>query len=122
MLPSWIVKLVFALALAVLPLQGIAGTLQILVCQPHDATALPTAGSDERHAEAGAHSHDAGTAHAPDQSSGEHDSHFCCDTAAAALPVVACIFAVPDFPAVAPAAEVLHDSACLKRLQRPPLA
>ncbi len=37
MLPSWLIRLVVAVVVAVLPLQGVAGTLQVVLCQPHGA-------------------------------------------------------------------------------------
>ena len=81
MLPRWLVWLVLAAAAAVLPLQGFAQTLQIILCQPHlpssvgaahdsHAYGLQPTGAHEAHPHGGASTHEhASTQHSHD---GEH--------------------------------------------------
>ena len=128
MLPSWVIRFVLALALAVLPLQGVAETLQAVFCHPQNAAADHSAGTQAHSAhhhgaaEVG-HGHPAGHEHASDEPNGKHGSHFCCDLAgAAALLAFAASFVSPRISPVAPAAETPDYSTYLELPQRPPLA
>lgn len=104
------------LALAVMPLQGFAASLSVLLCQ----------GDAQLHAvhENGAHDH--GTPH-----DGHHDEggaaangmfHLCCHITASAPPAVTLPSAPPDFAVHAFAPDPLHDLYIPDRPQRPPLA
>src|SRR5687768_11419343 len=120
----WVTKLVLALAFAVLPLQALAETIQVFLCHSPSAATQMTA---ERHANSqSGHEHGDATqtthgSHADtyDDSVGGHSDHFCCDTAATALPLFANRFTQENFSSIAPALEVRHDSTFLKLLQRP---
>ncbi|MGH8635568.1 MAG: hypothetical protein ACREUX_20815 [Burkholderiales bacterium] len=143
MFPSWLVRLVLATALGVLPLQGFAETVHVFLCQmqehagahaspgahaSHDQHAHGHAGASDAHMGPG---HDHAVAHhmpvadradASDGAATEgHAGHFCCDVVVPALPIAAMTVAKSDFPRLQPAREVLHRSAFLEFPQRPPL-
>jgi hypothetical protein len=127
MLPTWITRFVLALALAVLPLQGFAQTIQVLLCHPQSAAPAHSTGGDghvahDHGAEAG-HTQPGGHEDASDSSPGPHGSHFCCDLAgAAALPSFARSFADARCARVAVAPDTSHASTYPELPQRPPLA
>jgi hypothetical protein len=130
MLPSWVNRLVLALALAVLPLQGFAQTIQVLLCHPQNAASTHSAGI-LGHAE---HDHGAEAPHAQhavhedmshqdkaDPSGSAHGSHFCCDlAAAAAMPAFVTFLADYRCSQIATAA-TSRCSTYLELPQRPPL-
>jgi len=146
MLPSWLVRLVLALAFAVLPLQGLAETTRMLLCEPQSpgtAGAREGQGHDgaSAHVHAGAH-HGHDVAHAdhgagpraggdvspshhaamPDEASAEgHAGHYCCDVVVAGLTGSAPGVGQFDFPALEAAREISRASIFLEYPQRPPL-
>jgi hypothetical protein len=129
MVPSWITKVVLAVAFAVMPLQGFAQTLAMLICLPqmaaHGHEAGQTSHSDG--SAGAAHSHDHGGSaqhHASHDDAGSvnHSDHFCCNVVAPGLPAVAQLLSVPEFSSPVPAPGRLHYTTFLKLPQRPPLA
>lgn len=113
---TWCKKLALVLALAVMPLQGVAATLSILLCH----------GDAKMHAEHTDGGHDQGAHH-----DGQHDEggapespiyHLCCNLTASASPVVSMPAVLPDFPVQAFVPDPLHDLFIPDRPQRPPLA
>lgn len=116
MLPSWIKKLVLAAALAVMPLQGVAATLSILVChgdaQAHAAHAQDNHDHEAHH---GNHNDDGGM-------TGGSAYHLCCHYTISAPAIVTLPAALPDFLVRAFAPDSLHDLFIPDRPQRPPLA
>jgi hypothetical protein len=113
---TWCRKLVLLLALAVMPLQGIAASLSVLFC--HDEGHL--------HALHDQGSHDHGVNHDGHQDEGgttsNHTSHPCCHYTVSAPAVVTLPAALPDFPVRAFAPESLHDLFVPELPHRPPLA
>jgi hypothetical protein len=113
---TWCRRLVLVLALAVMPLQGVAAALSVLFC--HD--------EGQMHALHDQGSHEHGTHH-----DGRHDDdgtvggstyHLCCHFTVSAPAIVALPAALPDFPIRAFAPDSLHDLFIPDRPQRPPLA
>ena len=109
-------KLVLGAVLLVLPFQGVAATMTLLLCHG-DAQAHTThvTGAPDR----GTH-HDG----QPDEggASGNPGNHLCCHGAVSASPVVALPAALPDFPVRIVAPDLLPDLFVPDRPQRPPLA
>jgi hypothetical protein len=121
-------KFVLLLALAVMPLQGMAATLAVLFCHG-DAQAHAT------HAAAShAASHDHGEHAAADASrqsengsaEGSEDSaasyHLCCNLTVSASTSMSVDPALPDFPVQAFVPAPLHGLFVPEQPQRPPLA
>jgi hypothetical protein len=110
-------NIVLFLALAVMPLQGIAATLALLVCH-NDAT---------EHALCVTQLADS-LQHGPqhnspqDENSASGNYHPCGHNTASAPLVVTLLAAAPDFPVRAFAPDALHDLFVPDRPQRPPLA
>ena len=118
-MPSlWLKKLVLAAALAVMPLQGIAGALSAPLChgeaQVHSAHA-----SDGHAAHEGSH-HDKHSG--DDGAAGGSVVHLCCHYVLSAPSAVTLPVSLPDFPVRAYAPDSLHDLFVPDRPQRPPLA
>jgi hypothetical protein len=115
-------KIVLLLAFLVMPMQGVAATLAVLVCHGD-------AGTHAMHEQPG-HDHDAGTAHhdhgaADNRDGGASGSalyHLCCNLTAVAPPIAALPAAPADFPVRALAPDPLHDLYFPDQPQRPPLA
>lgn len=115
----WRKKLVLVLALAVMPLQGVAATLSVLLCQG-DAQAHAVHAQDTHDdPEHGMH-HDGH----PDEGGATSPSahHPCCNATASAPPVMTPRVAAPRFPVGALAPDLLHDLFVPEQPQRPPLA
>ena len=111
----WPGKLVLVLALAVMPLQGMAATLSFLSCQ----------GDAQEHA---MHTQDPGHSmhhdgH-PDEggATGHSLYHPCCNVTASAPPVMTLSAVPPDFPVRSFAPDSFHDPFVPEQPQRPPLA
>jgi len=110
-------RFVLILALAVLPLQGIAASLAKLACH---------AGAGEQTASV-AQAHD-GHQHGPqhdsqsDDGKGAEPEQFTCHHLTSALPVVTLPATLADFPVWAPSSYSLPDLFIPDRPQRPPLA
>ena len=108
--------LVLAAAFAVMPLQGVAAAMSVLLCH----------GDMQAHVIHEGSSHD----HAPNPD-GHHDDsggpgvgnyHLCCHYTVTAPPVFTPPAALPDFPIRAFVPDSLHDLFVPDQPQRPPLA
>lgn len=117
----WMKKAVLLLAVLVMPLQGVAATLSILLCH----------GDAQAHAMHGQPVHDHAAAHDQTHHHTYNDNagansdlsyHLCCHHTLSGLPVMALAPAIPDFSLIAVAPEPLHDLYFPDRPQRPPLA
>jgi hypothetical protein len=113
----WSRKFVLALALAVMPLQGIAATLSVLACHGDAA-------GHDTHAYGG---HDHGASHQGQQhndggASGDLTYHLCCHHTVSGVGSATLIPAMADFSMLTPAPQPLHDLFLPDRPQRPPLA
>lgn len=109
-------KLVLLVALAVMPLQGVAATLSVLFC--HDEGQMHTLHTQI--------SHDQGVVPDNHQDEGgttsNHASHSCHQYTISAPAVVTLSAALPYFPVRAFAPEPLHDRFVPELPHRPPLA
>jgi hypothetical protein len=113
---TWSGKFVLLLALAVMPLQGVAATLSVLFCH----------GEAQMHAMHDQGGHDHGAAHDNYQdeggTTGNSAYHPCCSISAAVPSILTLPATLPDFPVRAYAPDPLHDLFVPDRPQRPPLA
>lgn len=112
---DWCRKLVLALALAVMPLQGVAATLTYVLCR----------GNAQAHAFHASAGHDQGVQHDSQQDQGGTPGnvfHPCCHYTVFAPAVVMLPAAQPDFPVRAFALDPLYDLFVPDQPQRPPLA
>ena len=113
---AWPRKFVLVLALAVLPLQGVAATLSVLSCH----------GDAQAHAVHMQDNHEHGMHHDghPDEGGATANStyHLCCNVTASAPPVVMPLAVTLDFPVCTFVPDSLHDLFVPDRPQRPPLA
>jgi hypothetical protein len=144
MFPAWLNKLVLVLAAALLPLQALAETVQVFLCQPQMAVnAGVEPGNHDRfgrdggtgHAYEGAvhdhgrasgdegtlHSHSASAHGSDEDSAGGHAEHFCCDVVVAGLPSSSVTVAAAPFPALEATRDIFHYLTFLEFPQRPPL-
>ena len=128
MVSSRITKAVLAVAFALMPLQGVAQTLAMLICLPHmaqhDHEISPASHphGDANHAHP--HDHHAGAQHDPSHdgtASSNHSDHFCCHIVAPGLPAIVHPIAVLKFSSPALSPGVFHYTTFLKLPQRPPL-
>ena len=110
-------RFVLILALAVLPLQGIAASLAKLAC--HTGAGEQTAPVTHAH---DGHQHGSRQANHSDESNGAEPEQFTCHHLTSALPVMALPTMVADFPVWAPSSYALPDLFIPDRPQRPPLA
>ena len=114
---SWLNKLVLAAALAVMPLQGVAATLSVLLCH---VDTQAHAGDGHDHSSQPADHHDQ---HPADDDAGSGAPyHLCCNFTVATPEAVTLVVALPDFPVLAFTPDPLHDLFVPDRPQRPPLA
>jgi len=109
-------KLVLAVALLVMPLQGIAATLSSLFC--HD--------EGQKHAMHSIGGHDRGVPQDSLQgeggTGGNSAHHPCYNHSVSAPPVATLLAGLPDFPVQAFSPDPIHDLFVPERPQRPPLA
>ena len=113
---TWCKKLVLVLALTVMPLQGVAATLSVLLCHGEaQAHAMHDQGSHDHGARADGHPDEGGT-------TGNHVQHLCCHYTVSAPASLALPAALPDFLVQAFVPDPLHDLFVPDRPQRPPLA
>ena len=123
---NWSKKLVLVLAFAVMPLQGLAATLTILLCHGDAQThGMHVGGNGHEHGAGEArhdHPHPAAAGNHDDESTGNSAYHLCCNLTASAPPAATVPAALPDFPAQAFTPAPLHDLFIPDRPQRPPLA
>ena len=120
-MPSlWVKKLVLAAALAVMPLQGVAAALSVLLCHGEAQTHTAHAG--------GGHDHDSHQDGHHDKQQGDDGVagnsvyHLCCHYTVSAPAAVTLPVSLPDFPVRAFVPDPLHDLFVPDRPQRPPLA
>jgi len=111
----WRRKLVLVLALAVMPLQGVAATLSVLLCHG-DAQAQAMHTQNPEHS-----MHHDGH---PDEggATGHSGHHPCCNVTASAPPVMTLSAVPPDFSVGTFAPDPLYDLFVPEQPQRPPLA
>jgi len=120
-MPSlWLKKLVLAAALAVMPLQGIAGALSAPLCHGEAQAQAMHAGDSHDHGAPQDHDHDKHPGN--DGAAGSSVSHQCCHSTVSATSAVTLPVPLPDFPVRAYAPDPLHDLFVPDRPQRPPLA
>ena len=113
----WLKRLVLAAALAVMPLQGVAAALSVLLCHGDAQVHTLHEGGDHGHgAQQAAHQHDDGNP------SGGGNYHLCCHLSVTAPSTVTLPAALPNFPVRAFAPDALHDLFVPAQPQRPPLA
>ena len=109
-------KLVLLAIMLVMPLQGVAATLSVLLC--HDAAQL--------HAlhDQGSHEHGVSQDGHPDEGSttNHHDYHPCNHYTVSVPAAVTLSVSPPDFPVRAFAPDPLHDLFVPELPHRPPLA
>src|SRR5689334_11671049 len=104
---SWTGKLVLALALAVMPLQGIAATLSALLCHGEAQAHASHAGEGHDHSPASGGSH--GQHPADDGAGSGAPYHLCCHFTVTAPATVTLSAALPDFPARVYTPDLPHD-------------
>ena len=114
-------KIVLAAAILLMPLQGIAATLTVLLChgdaQAHASHSSPHGEGD--HSSHSGHSHGNTT---PEDGNGPSDSfHLCCNLTLSAPATVTVASYLPDFPVQNFTPDSLHDSFVPELPQRPPL-
>jgi len=116
----WCKKLALVLALTVMPLQGVAATLSILLCSGEaQAHAMHGQGNDDHSAQ---HDGNADSQRDDGSATGSSTYHLCCNATASASSAVTLPAAQPDFPVRAFVPDPLHDLFVPDRPQRPPLA
>jgi len=122
---SWLTRLLVALAIVGMPMQGMAETLSAVFCVPHmhRLTDAPDHDCAPRH-QPSEHSHDGTQSDTSDHGGATQGAldHACCPIVASGLPPSAGHIAMPTFIALALAPEFSHYYVFLKRPQRPPLA
>ncbi len=113
----WLNKLVLAAALAVMPLQGVAVTLSVLLCHG-EAQAHAGVSHDHGSHQNGHHDNPQGT----DGTTGNSAYHPCCHFTVTAPAAMTLTVSTPYFPVLAFTPAPLHDLFVPDRPQRPPLA
>ena len=122
MLPPWIKKIVLAAVIAVMPLQGIAAVLTVLMCHGDSQVhATHAVGGHHDADSASNHHHDHGAAAGGDESSGDVSFHLCCNLATSVPPARNVDARLPDFLVRAIIPAPLHDLFVPELPQRPPL-
>jgi hypothetical protein len=116
---SFIRKLVLAAALLVMPLQGVAATLAVLLCHG-DAQAHTSHSAHHGESDHSSHSH--GDSSHEDGNAPSLSFHLCCNLTASAPASVTVAAYLPQFPIQSFALDSLHDSFVPELPQRPPLA
>jgi hypothetical protein len=123
--PTWLARLVLAIYLAVVPFQGIAATIEALVC--HEEAAAGAAQGSNEHAHSPATQDAHGPVAAGDTSDGDsgdaaYGGHLCCQLVVAALPSRAALREPQEFSVLPSSPDVFLYVTFLQRFQRPPLA
>jgi len=111
----WLKELVLAAALLVMPLQGVAATLSVLVCD----------GEAQMHAMHASGGYDRGTHQNSNQDEGStsgDSAHHPCHNAVSGPLVATLLAAAPDFPVRVVAPDTLYGLFVPELPQRPPLA
>lgn len=113
---QWLKKLVLAAALLVMPLQGIAATLSVLLCHGGAQAHATHENGNEGHGMQYDGPSDPGVP------PGNNAFHPCCHYTVAAIPVYSLPAAPPDFSVRTFVPDSLHDLFIPEQPQRPPLA
>jgi ABC-type Zn2+ transport system substrate-binding protein/surface adhesin len=122
MLPHWIKKIVLAAVIAVMPLQGIAAVLTVLMCHGDSQVHATHAAGGHHDADSDSnHHHDHGAAAGSDESSSDASFHLCCNLATSVPPARNVDARLPDFLVRAIIPAPLHDLFVPELPQRPPL-
>jgi hypothetical protein len=109
-------KLVLAVALLVVPLQGVAATLSPLFCHDEGQEhAMHSIGGLDRGVHQGSLQGEGGTG-------GSSAHHPCCNHTVSGLPAATMSAVLPDFPVGKFSPDPIHDLFVPERPQRPPLA
>lgn len=106
----WVKKLMLAVVLAVMPLQGIAASLSVLQCPPAPAAATDAPDSD-----------DGGVPERDGNAVKYFSEHFFCHQLHSGIPVAPAKAAIPDLPAFEPSISLLSSLFIPKQPQPPPL-
>ena len=117
----WVKQLVIAGVIAVMPLQGIASVLTVLMCHGDSQIHATRAVDDHHHHEGADHQHDHGAAPGNESSTGDVSFHLCCNLAASVPPANTVETLLPDFPVRAALPAPLHDLFVPEQPPRPPL-
>jgi hypothetical protein len=122
MLSPWIKKAVLIAAISMMPLQGIAAVLTVLMCHGDSQIHATHAGEAHHHDEPAADQHHGHAAGAGDESStGDASFHLCCNLAASVPPARNLDTRLPQFLVRAAIPAPLHDLFVPELPQRPPL-
>jgi hypothetical protein len=123
MLSPWIKKAVLAAAIALMPLQGIAAVLTLLMCHGDSQIHATHKVDGDGHADSALdHHHDHGATAGSDGSSGDASFHLCCNLAASVPPTHSAGTHLPDFLVRTTVPDSVHDLFVPEQPQRPPLA
>jgi hypothetical protein len=123
MLSPWIKKAVLAAAIAVMPLQGIAAVLTVLMCHGDSQIHATHKGDGHEHVDSAPDpQHDHGATAGSDGSSSDASFHLCCNLAASVPSAHGIDARLPDFPVRAIVPDSLHELFVPEQPQRPPLA
>lgn len=117
---SWRRRIVLLLILAVMPFQGVAATLAVLVC--HGETQLHAVHEHAAHEHGSQHEGHHGSQQDDGGSKDGLAFHLCCNLTVTVPAIVTLPSVLPDSPVRALAPDTLHDLYFPDQPQRPPLA
>jgi hypothetical protein len=118
---GWGRKLVLVLALAVMPRQGFAAALTVILC--HGDAEMHVMHAPDGHDHGGIdHDGHHGAPNDEGGSGGNSAYHLCCNMTVSVPSSIILPAVIPDFPVRASAPDLLHDLFIPDRPQRPPLA
>ncbi len=112
----WLKRLILAAALAVMPLQGVAAAMSVLLCHGDAQVHAIHEGGGHEHGPTHDSHHDDGGG------SGVGNYHLCCHYTVTAPSAITLPGALPEFPIRTSAPDPLHDLFIPDQPQRPPLA
>jgi hypothetical protein len=115
---QWIKQFVLALAIVVMPIQGIAAGLASVICHGESDLQATATHDHESHSHSG---HENGN-HDDGAATGDTPSHLCCHHTVSGIPTMIVSGITPEFQVLATAPALLHDLFLPDRPQRPPLA
>ena len=120
---AWIRKVVVAAVIAMMPLQGIAAVLTVLLCHGDSQAHAVHQGEGHDHPDSAVdHQHDHGATAGHEGSAGEPSFHLCCNLVASVPPARSVDTHLPEFLARPIVPAPLHDLFVPELPQRPPLA
>ncbi len=123
--PIWLTRILLAVYLVAMPLDGIAATVAAFVC--HSEVAVGAAQGAHDHSQAPATAHD----HVPlaepyaaghESDDGAYDGHLCCQLVVAAIPSQVSSAGPQEHSPLHPSPGAFHYVIFLEHFQRPPLA